>query len=113
MKWLLLSLLLLASPAWAQTQANPAWAINQATCAAAVTPSDTSNIPTGPSPCNTYQPKGLFVAGTAAGAVCNLVMAMQDGAAITYSNLQPGLVYPFRPVAIRTASSCVGIVALY
>ena len=114
MKWLLLSFLLLAAPAWGQSQSNPTWSINQATCGATVTPSDTTNLPAGPAPCNTYQPKGLYTAGTGAGAVCVLVMAMHDGAAITYSNIQPGLVYPFRPVAVRASgTTCVGIVVLF
>lgn len=110
---------LLFAPASAQTShksSDPDWVINQAQCAAVVTPSDISDIPPAPAPCNSppYSPKGLFVAGTAGGAACVLVMALGDSTSIQYSNVQPGAFLPVRARRIyATNTTCVGMVLLY
>lgn len=100
--------LLIPTFAWALGGAtDPTYVYNQARHFVAVSPSDTVDL--------TAVTKGVFVAGTNAGAACVLVaIGADDTSSVTFSNLQPGSDHPYALKRIlSTSTTCVGILALY
>jgi len=111
---LALGFALICTAAWAQNpppligpgQGADAWVANQATKAVPYSPVNGKLF---------AATRGLFVAGTAGGAACVIVMKLQvDASAQTWSNVHPGAVLPVSVVDIEsTNTTCVGILLLY
>lgn len=79
--------------------------LNQATRSAAVTPSDSVDLPGGVT-------IGLF---NGAASACAIAMILQaDSAAVTWSNVPAGATLPVRAKRVNaTGTTCTGMVALY
>lgn len=86
--------------------ASPLWTMNQAQSTIDITPSNGV----------TFTPtKAIFTQGTSGNAACVLVAKLvNDTATHTFTNIQPGLVYPFQVIDIEaTSTTCTGIEGLY
>jgi hypothetical protein len=101
-------LVLLASPAWAQSKPTGEPTLNQGISGRTVTKSDATLLP---------GTRGLYVGDAAA---CNLAVVFQAdnatgaGVAVTFSNVQPGSFLPLQVAKVMsTNTTCTSVVALY
>lgn len=92
-----------------QTAGSRTWVLNQARLFAAVTPSDSADLSTAPT-------RAIYTSGTSGAAACNLAVRGADNGttAITFVNIQPGVVYPFQIQRVMASgTTCVNIIAMY
>lgn len=94
---------LIISAALAQMPPSGQAVLNQAVAARLLTKSDTTKV---------LVTRGIFIGDATA---CNVAIVMnQDTAAVTFTNVQSGAVYPYQIIMLMsTNTTCATVIALY